>query len=44
MQLNDSNTSSNTNILNKIKVKINQQNDTSGRFNNNNEAVIHFWV
>lgn len=38
MQLKHSKTSSNTNILNKIKVNINQQND------NNNEAVNHFRV
>lgn len=44
MQLKDSKTSSNTNILNKIKVNINQQNDNSGRIDNNNEAVIHFRV
>lgn len=44
MQLKDSKTSSNTNILNKIKVNINQQNDNSGRIDNNNEVVIHFRV
>lgn len=42
MQLKHSKTSSNTNILNKIKVNINQQNDNSGRIDNNNEAVNHF--
>lgn len=44
MQLKHSKTSLNTNILNKIKVNINQQNDNSGRIDNNNEAVNHFRV